>query len=53
MSSPKSPFGHSGAREVRDIRTKSNHLILMVFVFSAVVNALMLTGPIYMLQVYD
>nr|WP_167766847.1 type I secretion system permease/ATPase [Jannaschia formosa] len=25
----------------------------MVFVFSMVVNALMLTGPIYMLQVYD
>ncbi|SDY27916.1 ATP-binding cassette, subfamily C [Jannaschia faecimaris] len=42
-----------GADEVSAVRAKSNNLIVMAFVFSMVVNALMLTGPIYMLQVYD
>ncbi|MEM8823703.1 MAG: type I secretion system permease/ATPase [Pseudomonadota bacterium] len=43
----------SGAEEVASIRQRSNHLLVMVFLFSVAVNALMLTGPVYMLQVYD
>ena len=43
----------AGASELADIRRANMRLLVMVFVFSAVVNALMLTGPIYMLQVYD
>ena len=43
----------SGAAEVSAVRAKSNHLLAMSFLFSMVVNALMLSGPIYMLQVYD
>ncbi|MEM7491011.1 MAG: ABC transporter transmembrane domain-containing protein, partial [Pseudomonadota bacterium] len=48
------PMGRpSGAEEVAAIRKRSNHLLVMVFLFSVAVNALMLTGPLYMLQVYD
>ncbi|MGB3554475.1 MAG: type I secretion system permease/ATPase [Jannaschia sp.] len=43
----------SGAAEMSDIRRRSTGLLAMVFLFSVVVNALMLTGPLYMLQVYD
>ncbi|MGB8814694.1 MAG: type I secretion system permease/ATPase [Paracoccaceae bacterium] len=42
-----------GLAELRAARRESNGLILAVFVFSVVVNILMLTGPLYMLQVYD
>ncbi|MEM7642478.1 MAG: type I secretion system permease/ATPase [Pseudomonadota bacterium] len=53
MRQPR-PMGRpSGAEEVASIRKQSNHLLVMVFLFSVAVNALMLTGPIYMLQVYD
>ncbi|WP_308917082.1 type I secretion system permease/ATPase [Jannaschia sp. LMIT008] len=44
---------HDGAAEVADLRRKGTTLLVMAFLFSVVVNALMLTGPIYMLQVYD
>ena len=41
-----------GARELSSARRESRRLILSVALFSVVVNALMLTGPLYMLQVY-
>ncbi|CTQ48909.1 type I secretion system permease/ATPase [Jannaschia donghaensis] len=53
MSSPRQLMRPGGAEEVREVRARSNHLLMMSFLFSLVVNALMLTGPIYMLQVYD
>lgn len=39
--------------ELRSARRESSGLILATVLFSIVVNALMLTGPLYMLQVYD
>jgi ATP-binding cassette, subfamily C, bacterial len=42
-----------GMAEFRAARSKSNGLILSAFLFSIFVNLLVLTGPIYMLQVYD
>ncbi len=42
-----------GLQELRDARAKSRHLYWSVGVFSFFVNLLMLTGPLYMLQVYD
>jgi ATP-binding cassette, subfamily C, bacterial len=43
----------SGRAELRAARRASSGLVLATVVFSIVVNALMLTGPLYMLQVYD
>ncbi|MDR0809174.1 MAG: type I secretion system permease/ATPase, partial [Gemmobacter sp.] len=42
-----------GLMELRAARRESRGLIASAFVFSVVVNLLMLTGPLYMLQVYD
>lgn len=42
-----------GLTELRLARRKSAGLILAAFHFSIIVNVLMLTGPFYMLQVYD
>ena len=42
-----------GASELAAVRSRATGLFIMVFIFSIGVNALMLTGPIYMLQVYD
>ncbi|HRK41950.1 MAG TPA: type I secretion system permease/ATPase, partial [Gemmobacter sp.] len=42
-----------GLAELRAARRESNALVLAVFLFSVVVNLLLLTGPLYMLQVYD
>lgn len=42
-----------GARELRSARREDSGLIWAAILFSFVVNALMLTGPLYMLQVYD
>ena len=42
-----------GRAELRATRAESRSLFATVFVFSVFVNLLMLTGPIYMLQVYD
>ncbi len=39
--------------ELRSARRESTSLALAALLFSMVVNALMLTGPLYMLQVYD
>ena len=42
-----------GTRELAAVRRRANGLFLVVFCFSIAVNALMLTGPLYMLSVYD
>ena len=42
-----------GQNELRDVRRKSRHLFWAVGLFSLFVNALMLTGPLYMLNIYD
>jgi len=43
----------TGVTELRKALRSSWQLFLTTFIFSFFVNALMLTGPIYMLQVYD
>lgn len=43
----------AGVKELRAARDRGMTLIIWAFVFSIFVNLLMLTGPIYMLQVYD
>jgi len=42
-----------GRAELIEARRKGGGLIFWAFVFSIFVNILMLTGPLYMLQVYD
>ncbi len=42
-----------GLAELREVRKRSRGLFLSVGFFSIFVNLLMLTGPIFMLQVYD
>jgi len=44
---------NSGLSEIRKIRKESRSLYWTVALFSLFVNILMLTGPLYMLQVYD
>lgn len=44
---------NSGLEELRRARQESLGLFWAAFAFSVVVNILMLTGPLYMLQVYD
>ena len=43
----------AGREELRQARRQSRHLYWFVGIFSFFANLLMLTGPIYMLQVYD
>lgn len=43
----------AGLDELRAARRQSRVLYWFIFVFSFFVNLLMLTGPLYMLQVYD
>lgn len=49
----KPPRSHSGVEELRAARRESRSLFWAAGIFSAFVNLLMLTGPLYMLQVYD
>ncbi|MEM8578612.1 MAG: type I secretion system permease/ATPase [Pseudomonadota bacterium] len=42
-----------GRAELRTARAQSRHLYWLVAIFSLFANLLMLTGPLYMLQVYD
>lgn len=44
---------HLGKAELVAARRESRPLFIAAFVFSIFVNLLMLTGPLYMLQVYD
>ncbi len=48
-----SSYNARGRDELRQIRRESRTLYWFVGIFSFFVNMLMLTGPIYMLQVYD
>ena len=50
MSTPQEK---RGLAELSDARRESRTLFWFVGIFSFFVNLLMLTGPIYMLQVYD
>ena len=43
----------AGRAELLDVRKRSRALYWFVAIFSSFVNALMLTGPLYMLNVYD
>ena len=43
----------SGMKEIKQAWSNSRGLIRFVFLFSVFVNLLMLTGPLFMLQVYD
>ena len=43
----------AGLAELREARAESRTLYWVVFLFSMFANLLMLTGPLYMLQVYD
>lgn len=47
------PSETRGGAELRQARAESRPLFWTVGVFSVFVNALMLTGPLFMLQVYD
>lgn len=47
------PMRHDGKQELRSARGVTWHLFLFVGLFSAAVNLLMLTGPLFMMQVYD
>jgi ATP-binding cassette subfamily C protein len=49
----KNPIASKGYQELSSERRKSRHLYWTVGVFSLFANLLMLTGPLYMLQVYD
>lgn len=42
-----------GMNELRQARSQSKPLLWAVMIFSAFVNMLMLTGPLFMMQVYD
>jgi ABC-type protease/lipase transport system fused ATPase/permease subunit len=42
-----------GIRELRKIRSKSTSLFAFTGLLSVFVNLLMLTGPLFMLQIYD
>ncbi|MGL6208238.1 MAG: type I secretion system permease/ATPase [Paracoccaceae bacterium] len=50
---PEPDSTSAGARELKLARRESAGLLFAAVLFSVVVNALMLTGPLYMLQVYD
>ncbi len=43
----------AGVKELRSACKASSGLILAAILFSVLVNALLLTGPLYMLQIYD
>ena len=46
-------MAHDGQKELRAARSAGLHLLLSVGAFSAAVNLLNLTGPLFMMQVYD
>ena len=47
------PDAEAGRREMAALSRQDRPLVLFAFLFSVAVNALMLTGPLYMLLVYD
>lgn len=53
MRSSNSLNHAAGVQEIKAINRRSHNLLVAVFAFSVAVNLLMLTGPLYMLQIYD
>lgn len=51
MAAP--PLRHDGKRELTSARSIARPLFVTVGIFSFAVNTLMLTGPLFMMQVYD
>ena len=49
----QSEYVKIGQEELRQVRKRSRHLYWTVALFSLFANLLMLTGPLYMLQIYD
>ncbi|MDQ2066866.1 type I secretion system permease/ATPase [Xinfangfangia sp. CPCC 101601] len=49
----KSAETNRGVLEIRALRRRSHRALFAVMIFSIFVNLLMLTAPLYMLQVYD
>lgn len=49
----RAQFAVEGAEELRQVRRRSRGIYWVVGLFSLFANLLMLTGPMYMLQVYD
>ena len=47
------PIRHDGKRELASARSMARPLLICVGIFSFAVNLLMLTGPLFMMQVYD
>lgn len=52
-NSPVKSIYPQGLKELRTVRNRNVSPFLAVSLFSIFVNLLMLTGPIYMLQIYD
>lgn len=53
MSQQNTPSNALEDKALRQVRRNVTRLLWGVFLFGMVVNVLMLTGPLYMLQVYD
>ena len=53
MAGPEARMIQAGKAELRKARSNSRGLFWFVGIFSFFANLLMLTGPLYMLQVYD
>ncbi len=50
---PASRFSQPPQHELRKVRNQGSAFLTLAFLFSIFVNLLMLTGPLFMLQVYD
>lgn len=53
MKNPAQEMLNKGREELAKARRQGRTIFTAVFVFSIFVNLLMLTGPLYMMQVYD
>ncbi|WP_435530839.1 type I secretion system permease/ATPase [Pseudogemmobacter humi] len=49
----KKDIGHHGRGELAAVRSLSRGALMAAFLFSVFANLLMLTSPLYMLQIYD
>ena len=50
---PQHRLSAAPRHELRNVRNQGIALLALAFLFSIFVNLLMLTGPLFMLQVYD